>query len=106
MIQAAETEKIYLIPIKDGEDSKWIQTQEIPVTRTRLLVNGFTHLTFAAESLRIMAGGETVELAGMRIKVQMTFTLERATNALQNPNPYPRATFDIEQLGKYFSPRV
>jgi len=101
---ATETEIIHLIPIADT-NPKWKQTQEIPVIYRQLQVTRSINLTFASKSLIIKAGGENVEMAGMRIKTQMIFALEHALNALQNPNPYPRAAFDIEQIGQYFSPR-
>lgn len=104
MAQRIETEKTYLIPIEDT-DLKWVQTQEIPVVYRQLPANRFINLTFTSQALRIMAGGENLEIAGMRIKIQMIFTLEHAINALRNPNPYPRAAFDVEQISQYFSPR-
>jgi len=106
MVKAVETERSYLIPIEDTDPTlNWIQIKEIPVICRKLQFSGHINLTFASEALIIKAGGENVEMAGMRIRRQMVFALEHAINALQNPNPYPRATFDLEQINQYFSPR-
>lgn len=106
MAQAIETGRSYFIRIEDTDPNlNWVQTQEIPVICRELQFSRHINLIFASQALRIMAGGENVEMAGMRIRRQLIFTLEHALNALEKPNPYPRADFDIEQISQYFSPR-
>lgn len=106
MVKAIEREKSYL-PIKEDPNlnPNWLQIRKIPVTFRRIQVNHYINLTFASGALTIKAGGEDVEIAGWRIKTQMIAQLEHAIHASQNPYPYARSAFDIEQLGQYFSPR-
>lgn len=110
MLQTAETEKTYLIPIPiEDLDPKWTQTQPIPVTYKALKRGSstFVHLTFSPEppsALTILAGDNgNVEMAAFRIRAQMLHRLEHALATLQTPNPHPTAALQVKEFGQYFS---
>lgn len=103
----------YSIPIPDKDiDPRWQQKCAIPTIQTELQIRGIKpiiRLRFIVDpenpsGLDIQAGGGDLEIAGCRIRAQMTHRLETSQELLQRPDPPPGLVLLIQAISKYFAP--